>query len=93
MLGDAEAVEDAGVLALRRVEPRGAAQLFGVDADDVGLGFRRMPRLGDETRPRFEIVRVATSFTKSSFTRPSVTMTWLIALMKATLVPGFSGRW
>ena len=33
------------------------------------------------------------SFTNFSFTRPSVTITWLIALMNATLVPGFSGRW
>ena len=59
VLGDAEAVVDRAVAACR-VEPRRPAQLLGIDAGRRGGRFRRMALLGDEARPGFEIVPVAT---------------------------------
>ena len=92
VLGDAEAVEDRAVAA-GRVEAGGRAQVGRRHADDVGLGLRRMALVGDEARPGFEIVQVATLADIGLVDQALRSRRHaLIALMKPTLEPGFSGR-
>ena len=58
MLGDPEAVIDRAVPGLT-VEAGGAADQFGLDADDGRLGFGRMFGLGDKGTPALEFHRGA----------------------------------
>ena len=77
MLGDAEAVEDAGVLAPRCIHPRGTAQILRVHADDV----LPAPRASAEPRRRSAPRIRNRSSSQRSFTKafrqssPSVTIT------------------
>ena len=58
VLGDAEAVIDRAVAA-GGIEPRGGAHVGGRNAGDRLQRLRRMPVLGDEARPAFEVAELA----------------------------------
>ena len=87
MLGDAEAVID-GRVAAGGIKPGGGAHFRGGHARDGFEGFRRVPLFLDEGFPAREFGRVAALGDEGAVSRPSVRITWAMALTTATLVPG-----
>ena len=92
VLGDAEAVVDRGVAA-GGVEPRRGAQRPPDTPVAASMASGLLRGSATNSAQSWNSSQSQRSRTKASSTRPSVTMTWAIALSTATLVPGRSGRW
>ena len=91
VLGDAKSVIEGGV-STRRIEPRGAANIFCRNAGYGFHGFGAVRRSRTNAAHSSNAATSQRARTNASFTSPSVTITCASAVSIATLVPGFSGR-
>jgi hypothetical protein len=92
VLGDAQAVIDRRIARIG-VEAGCSPHVGRGHARQVLDGLGGVALVGDEAGPALEVVEVAALAHVISSISPSVTITWAMALMIATFVPGSSGRW